>query len=115
MLPIRFRDSMRLILFLIPVCFLTACHCPYLKSKDGAGERPEMSLAQLVKKAGEFNNVVTIPIFETSPQAVEQSIGGAIADGDAALDVIGGVDSGAVTFENTIGALDDLAYEAGLV
>src|SRR5207253_1088952 len=62
--------------------------------------------------AGKANAQLTIPDWPQTPAAVETSAKEAIKKGTAALDVIGKLDPKKVTFQNTVVALDDLAYEA---
>src|SRR5437868_15109328 len=64
--------------------------------------------------AAKANAVLTIPDWEQTPQAVEASMKDAIAKANAALDQIGSQDLGKVTFKNTVVALDDDTYQAGL-
>jgi thimet oligopeptidase len=64
--------------------------------------------------AAKANAVLTIPDWEQTPETVEASTKDAIAKANAALDQIGKQDPAKVTFKNTIVALDDLSYEAGL-
>jgi Zn-dependent oligopeptidase len=61
--------------------------------------------------AAKANAVLTIPDWEQTPEAVENSMRGAIAKANAALDQIGAQDLGQVTFKSTVVALDDLTYE----
>ena len=72
------------------------------------------SLEQFQKRAEKFNEVVTVPTFETTPAAVAATATQTIADGNAALDRIGRLKAGGVNFTNTIRALDDAGYETGL-
>jgi thimet oligopeptidase len=64
--------------------------------------------------AAKANAVLTIPDWEQTPEAVEASTKDAIAKANAALDEIGKQDLSKVTLKNTVIALDDLAYQAGL-
>src|SRR5437764_4542370 len=64
--------------------------------------------------AAKANAVLTIPNWEQSPKAVEAMMNGAIAKANKGLDQIGSQDLKAVTFKNTVVALDDLTYQAGL-
>jgi thimet oligopeptidase len=75
---------------------------------------PTGSLKKFEKRAEKFNGVVTVPPFETTPEAIAATASKAIADGNAALDRIGRVEPGEANFTNTIVALDDLGYEVGL-
>jgi Zn-dependent oligopeptidase len=61
------------------------------------------------------NARLTIPDWPQTPEAVEISAKEAIKRGNAALDAIGKLDPKKVTFQNTVVALDDLAYEANNV
>ena len=58
---------------------------------------------------------VALPPFETTPQASLDAITAATADADARLDTIGIIKPSEATFDNTIGALDDLAFDLSLV
>ena len=62
--------------------------------------------------AAKANAVLTIPEWEQTPEAVEASIKDAIAKANIGLDQIGAEDPAKVTFKSTVGALDDLTYEA---
>ncbi len=62
--------------------------------------------------AAKANAVLTIPEWEQTPEAVEASIKDAIAKANTGLDQIGAQDPAKVTFKSTVGALDDLTYEA---
>jgi len=64
--------------------------------------------------AAKANAVLTIPDWEQTPEAVEAAVKNAIAKANASLDRIGAQDLGKVTFKNTVVALDDVTYEAGL-
>jgi len=64
--------------------------------------------------ASKANAVLTIPDWEQTPEAVEAAVKNAIAKANASLDRIGAQDLGKVTFKNTVVALDDITYEAGL-
>src|SRR5438067_11026385 len=64
--------------------------------------------------AAKANAVLTIPNWEQSPKAIEAMMNGAIAKANKGLDQIGSQDLKAVTFKNTVVALDDLNYQAGI-
>lgn len=70
-----------------------------------------MSFAEFQTKAAEFNNIVALPDYETSPEAVTRSLENAISKANAALDQMGQLKSAEVTFANTVGALDDIMFE----
>jgi thimet oligopeptidase len=61
------------------------------------------------------NAQLTIPDWQQTPEAVETSAREAIKKGNAVLDAIGKLDPKKVTSQNTVVALDDLAYEVNNV
>ena len=63
-------------------------------------------------RAAGFGSILTVPAFETKPAQIEASIGKAIAEADAALDGVGRLKAGEVSFDNTIRALDDIGHKA---
>ncbi|HEY6112249.1 MAG TPA: M3 family metallopeptidase, partial [Chthoniobacterales bacterium] len=64
--------------------------------------------------ADKANAVLTIPDWVQSPEAVEKAMNDAIATANKALDQIGQQDLSTVNFKSTVGALDDLTYQANL-
>ncbi len=91
----------------IPILFavatLTAC-----SSLPKPKPIPSGSLEKFQARAAKFNEVVTLPTFETTPEAVQVTMDKTIKDGNAALDVIGQLKPDEVNFKNTIVALDDM-------
>ena len=71
---------------------------------------PAGSLEKFQARAEKFNEVVTVPAFETTPDAVAATVTNVIADGNTGLDRIGRLPAGGVNFTNTIRALDDIGY-----
>ncbi len=65
--------------------------------------------------AAKFDSIVTLPEFETTPEAVKKSADDTITGANARLDQVGRLNSGNVTFENTVRALDDIGHTAGMV
>src|SRR5215468_5541614 len=72
------------------------------------------SLTEFQKRAAKFDSIVSLPQFETSSNEIAASVQKTIANGNAALDRIGGLDPKKVTFQNTIKALDDIGYQISL-
>ena len=72
---------------------------------------PTGSLAGFQKKAEKFNEVVTVPTFETTTNEIAATLTNTIAAGNAALDRIGGLAPAEVNFANTVRALDDLGFQ----
>lgn len=75
---------------------------------------PADRLKEFRERAAAFNAVITLPQFETTPDQIRQNLRETIARGNAALDQLGRLKPGEVTFENTVRALDDIGYEINL-
>src|SRR5664279_1580233 len=71
-------------------------------------------LREFRKRAAAFNAVITVPQFEMTTNAIRFSLRQTIAVGNAALDRLGALKPGEVTFENTVRALDDIGYQISL-
>jgi thimet oligopeptidase len=69
----------------------------------------------LQAQAAKFNAILTIPTFETTTEAVNQSADAALSAADTALDAIGKLPPKQVSFANTIGALDAIGHNVGTV
>jgi Zn-dependent oligopeptidase len=95
----RFRSS-----FLLVLGLALGARAENLKSIDSYSDA-----------AAKANARLTIPDWPQTPEAVETSAKEAIKRGNAALDAIGKLNPKTVTFQNTVVALDDLAYEANNV
>ena len=74
-----------------------------------------VTFPQAQQRAAKLGSTLTLPKFETIPADIVTSIDEAIAAANAALDEIGNLKSGDVTFANTIRALDDIGYAANTV
>jgi thimet oligopeptidase len=70
------------------------------------------SLSDFQAAADKANEILTIPEWPKTPDAIGAEVNGAIAKANAALDAIGQQDLSKVTFQSTAGALDDMANEA---
>ncbi len=113
---------MRASILLIPVCFLAACNTPEPKNpieKKAAKSAPPAhfqpkDVAGFQKLAAKFNSVISLPKLETSPEGIHRSVSNTITRAGAALDTIASCSHDKLTFNNTIAALDDLAYDIGL-
>ena len=66
------------------------------------------------KRAARFNAVITVPQFETTTNAIRFDLKQTMAVGNAALDRLGALAPGKVTFDNTVRALDDISYQISL-
>ena len=71
------------------------------------------TLAEFQRRAARFNSVVTVPNFETTPEALAASVKSAIAQADSVLNQIGRLGASEVSFDNTVRALDDVNYIIG--
>jgi len=98
------------ILFVFAVTLaLTACHS--VPPQPAATSR----LKGFQMRAAQFNSVVMVPTFETTTNEIAATLTNTIADGNAALDRIGGLAPAKVNFANTVRALDNLAFQLMLV
>jgi Zn-dependent oligopeptidase len=90
-------------------CLLAAC---------STTPRPALnrmkSVSDYQTAARRFHCRISLPVFETTTNAIAEAVRKTIAGGNVALDRIGKFDPARVTFQNTIVALDDLGYQAGL-
>jgi len=75
---------------------------------------PADRLKEFRGRAAAFSSVITLPEFETTTNQIRLNLRETIAGGNAALDRLGAIEPGAVTFENTVRALDDIGYEINL-
>src|SRR5262245_24837851 len=71
-------------------------------------------LQQFQASAGQFNTVVRLPKFETTPSEVWETVRQTIHNGNLAPDGVAGLDPRKVTFENTVRTLDDAGYDIAL-
>jgi thimet oligopeptidase len=71
-------------------------------------------LREFKKRAAAFNDVITVPQFETTTNGIRFALRQTIAVGNAALDRLGALKPGEVTFANTVRALDDIGYQISL-
>jgi Zn-dependent oligopeptidase len=75
------------------------------------GSRPPADpLAAFQQRAAKYHSVITLPEFETTPDAIKVTVSQTIAAGNAALDGVGQLRASEVNFHNTIRQLDDIAY-----
>jgi Zn-dependent oligopeptidase len=72
------------------------------------------ALSEFQARAARFKSVIHLPQFETSSNEIQASLEQTIASGNAALDALAATDARKATFQNTAGALDDIAYRIGL-
>jgi len=80
---------------------------------SAAAQEPK-SVEQFQPAAEKAKSLLTIPTWPQTPAELEQRVTDAIAKANTGLDAIGKLETGKVTFENTIRALEDIGYEAGL-
>jgi Zn-dependent oligopeptidase len=92
--------------FIVLLAALTSC-----STVKRVWHRPPADpLTAFQQRAAKFNAVVTVPTFETTPEAVKATVDKTIAEGNAALDGIGQLRPSEVNFHNTFGELDDINY-----
>jgi thimet oligopeptidase len=68
------------------------------------------ALAQFQARAARFHSVVTVPTFETTTNELAASVKAALTKAEAGLGRIAALPAAAVTFSNTVRALDDVQY-----
>jgi Zn-dependent oligopeptidase len=68
-------------------------------------------LLEFEERAAAFHAVVSIPSFETTTNEIAATITNAIRAATAALDRVGALGPGEVTFNNTVRALDDVGFQ----
>src|SRR6266498_1169282 len=90
------------------VCIVTACSTPSPQPATSA-----KSLADLQREGVKFKNVLRLPDFETTPNAINATTDKTMALANAALDAIGRLGPGQGNFANTVGALDDVHFQIG--
>jgi thimet oligopeptidase len=71
------------------------------------------TLADYEAAAKKFNSIISVPKFETTSNAIADTVKNTMAMANAALDKVGKLDPKEVTFQNTLGALDDIGYNIG--
>ena len=87
--------------------------CCETKSSAAVSSSTMKSLAEIQQQGAKFKNVLSLPQFETSADAIKATADKTIADGNALLDEVGKLAPGKVNFENTLGALDRLTHQVG--
>ena len=88
---------------------LAASSCATYKPATGT-----TSLKEFEQRAPAFNAVVHLPKFETTPKQIQATVRKTISDGDKALDRIGRLVPRRINFDNTVRALDDMAFQYAL-
>ncbi len=71
------------------------------------------TLADYQRAAEKFNSIISLPDFETTTNAIGRAARQTVTNADLALDQIGKLQPSEVTFDNTVRALDDVAYQIG--
>jgi thimet oligopeptidase len=69
--------------------------------------------ADIQRAGAKFKNVLRLPKFETTPESVTATADRAMSVANASLDAIGRLQASQVNFKNTVGALDDIAFQIG--
>jgi thimet oligopeptidase len=68
-------------------------------------------LSDFEARAARFKSVVRLPRFETTTNEIRLSLQQTIASGNASLDALAAIASHKASFENTVGALDNISYQ----
>ena len=107
---------MKKITFALSLVAMTALVALIVACKSTAAKTAvaPKTFSQLQEEAVKFNSVLSLPQFEETPDAIKNSLTNTIKEANAALDKLGQLKSSDVTFANTVRALDDISYRAGL-
>lgn len=98
--------------FVIATCGLVAL----LASRESAPAQSPSApnyLQEFERKAASYHALVQLPVFETTPEAIAASVTNTEAKANAGLDRIAHLEPDAITFRNTLRALDDVDYGIG--
>ena len=115
------RDSKKLfdqILKLTAVLFFVTLTSACVEGDSGnklastAATEALKSLTSFQPAANKANVLFEVPVWETTPDEISASVDSAIAKADRKLDAIAALNNDAITFNNSIAALDDAFYEA---
>ncbi|HEX5221500.1 MAG TPA: M3 family metallopeptidase [Verrucomicrobiae bacterium] len=98
----------KLVLLFALVAMAVSCS---LTSKSPQTPASPRSLAEIQKSGAKFKNVLRLPEFETTPEAVKVTADQTMFIANAALDAIGRLNASHVRFSNTVGALDDIGFQ----
>ena len=100
------------------ICKMTLCVLllAVLAVAAGAAEPggPVDGLKEFRKRAARFDSVVVLPQFELTTNEISSALRQTIAVANVALDGVAALKAREVTFENTVRALDDIAYQVSL-
>ena len=96
------------------IYFISLLVLPAVFSSVAASSAASDSLAQFEARGAKFKNVIRLPRFETSTNELVATLKQTMAAGNSALDAVAALDPAKATFQNTAGALDDIAYQIGL-
>jgi Zn-dependent oligopeptidase len=98
--------------------FLTGCNTT--QPHETKNSKPETvstvstdPLQAFQQRAAQYHSIITLPTFETTTNDIATTLTNTLALGNTALDRIGKLNPGKVTFQNTIIALDDLGSQLG--
>lgn len=104
---------MRITTFFICAVALTLAGCHTQEEPIPLGPQEHDTLAGFQQEAIKFNSIISLPDFETTPDAITNTVNNTIAGANANLDKIGQLPAGSVNFNNTVRALDDVGYRIG--
>jgi len=88
--------------------------CLALAGSASAPVGPVDHLKEFRKRAAKFDSVVVLPQFELTTNEIRAAVRQTIAVANAALDRVAALKPREVTFDNTLRALDDIAYQISL-
>jgi Zn-dependent oligopeptidase len=97
------------------VCSFTTVRAGEPPKSDPPGDSaaPKLQLSDLQNQASQFDTVLVLPDWETTPAQVDANVDAAIAEANSQLEAIAKVDPKSVTFDNTVRALNDVYTKIG--
>ena len=89
----------------------SSCSNPsHVTDADKSAAVPK-TVADYQRAGAKFKNVLRLPEFETTPEAIKVTGDQTVFVANAALDAVGRLDASHVNFKNTVGALDDIGFQ----
>ena len=98
---------------LMTAAIATSCSTDSPKTHSDKPSDGPLTLAEFQRQGAKFKNVLRLPEFETTPDAIKATAAKTISSGDALLDVVGRLSASQIDFTSTLGALDQLGHQVG--
>jgi len=93
------------------IIMVTSCSPHSDTDKPRSSSAALKTVADFQQAGNKFKNVLRLPQFETTPEAIKVTADQTMAAADAGFDKIGRLPADQVRFHNTVGALDDIGFQ----